>query len=93
MLYRKNYSDRKNSLLCIIDYNPLNPPIKEWIQKAWPILHRSSGTRSLHDMHISFKPRKPKSFQDMLVQTDISMKEKKEETCSKMYQSKIRHCP
>ena len=55
----------------------MNPPIKDWVQEVWPILYRSSGTRSHHDMYTIFGYRKPKSLQDILVYTDISITQKK----------------
>ena len=30
-----------NCLFCITEFNPLNPPIREWIQELWPSLYRS----------------------------------------------------
>ena len=52
-------STEKDSLYCIIDYNPTNPPIKEWIKQLWPILEHSSGTRILTDFNIIYGYRKP----------------------------------
>ena len=68
----------KKSLFCIITFSSLNPPAKEWIQEAWPILYRSSSTCSLVDMRTIFGYRKPKSLQDILVQTDITINRRKD---------------
>ena len=50
---KKDDSDN-NSLFCITEFNPLNPPVNEWIHELWPILYRSSGTRMLVDKRIIF---------------------------------------
>ena len=61
----------KDALYHIIEYNPTNPPVKDWIQELWPNLYRSSGTRTLIDQDIISGLRKPKSLQDILVHTNI----------------------
>ena len=61
----------KDSLYYILEFNPTNPLVKEWIQELWPILYRSSGTRYLIDQDIVFGYRKPKSLQNILVHTNI----------------------
>ena len=52
-----------------MEYNPLNPPIREWVHELWPILYRSSGTRMLVDKRIIFGHSKPDSLQDILIHT------------------------
>ena len=65
-------SSEKKQIFCIIDFNPYNPDIKTIINKHWPILERSSSTRSLLDYNITVGYRKPKNLGDILCRTDIS---------------------
>ena len=91
---RENIETNKNKLFCIIDYNPSNPPIKDWITTLWPILYRSSGTRSLADMQIVYGSRKPKSLQDILVKSDVTKRAKIRHLaprCNRFLRCK--HCP
>ena len=64
-------SDTSNNLFCIIEYNPSNPPIKDIIQKHWPILGRSSSTRSLVESKIIFGFRRPPNLRDKLIRARL----------------------
>ncbi len=68
-------SGSKNSrktLYCITTYNPYDPPIKDFIQKHWPILGRSNATRALLDCDITFGYRRPRNLRDELVQAKLT---------------------
>ena len=89
-------STNKNTdnLYCIVDYNPTNPPIKEWIKQLWPILEHSSGTRTLTDINIIYGYRKPPSLQDILVKSDITQVTKFKSLAPRCNRfPKCRHCP
>ena len=88
----KNDSD-DDSLLCITEFNPLYPPICEWIHELWPILYRSSGTRMLVDKRIIFGYSKPDSLQGILVHTNIFGEKRyvnKPPPCNRKW--KCKHC-
>ncbi len=54
------------SLFFISDFNPTNPDFKAIIQKHWPLLDRSSATRSLVDCKVIFGSRRPKNIRDLV---------------------------
>ena len=60
-----------DKLFCIVDFNLSAPNIKKIITKYWPLLDRSSATRSLVDMEIVFGFRKPRSISDIICNSDI----------------------
>ena len=59
------------TLYLIVEYNPKNPPLKDIIQKHWPILGRSSSTRPLVNAKIVFGHRRPKNLKDILVNAKL----------------------
>ena len=61
----------QENLFCLLEYNPINLQIKEWIGELWPILNRSSGTIRLIHVDLICDLRYPKSLQDILVHTNI----------------------
>ena len=73
-LSQTNHPSDDNKLFLILDYNPSNPPLRSYISEYWPILDRSSSTRSLVNMRIIFGFRKPKSLMDLLCHSDIRKK-------------------
>ena len=89
----RNSTKENNSLFCIIEYNPTDPPVHEWFKELWPILYRCSGTCSLTDQVIVFGYRKPKSIQDILVHTNIFGNSNKKKNIPKCKRRKCRHCP
>ncbi len=62
----------KKTLYCITTYNPQDPPIKDIIQKHWPILGRSNATRALLDCNIIYGFRRPKNLRDELVKAKLT---------------------
>ena len=83
-------------LFLILDYNPSLPPLKEWIEKLWPILYKSSATRLLVDRIPIIGYRRPKNLQDLLVSSDlpeINWFGKKKYSIPRCNRSACRHCP
>ena len=60
------------TLYLITTYNPSNPPIQKIIEKYWPILGRSSGTRLLTKAKIVYGTRRPRNLLDSLVKAKLS---------------------
>ncbi len=61
----------KKSLYFISDFNPTNPDFKAIIQKYWPLLDRSSGTRALTDCNLIFGYRRPKNIRDIVTSAKL----------------------
>ena len=59
------------TLYLITTYNPSNPPIRKIIEKYWPILGRSSGTRILTKAKIIYGSRRPRNLLDTLVKAKL----------------------
>ena len=90
LLPKEKSESYDNSLFCITEFKPLNPPIHMWIHELWPILYRSCGTRMLVDKRIIFGH----SFQDILVHTNIFGEKRfvnKPSPCNRKW--KCKHCP
>ena len=62
----------QKTLYCITTYNPRDPPVKDIVQKHWPILGRSNATRALLDCNIVFGHRRPRNLRDELVQAKLT---------------------
>ena len=93
LLNSRKSTKETDSLFCIIEYNPTNPPIQEWIRVLLPVLYRSSGTRSLTDQDLVFHYRKPKGLQDIFVPTNSFGNSNKKKQTPKCNGKKSRHCP
>ena len=94
LLPKEKTDSDDNNPFCITEFNPLNPPIHEWIHELWPILYRSSGTRMLVDKRIIFGHSKPDSLQDILVHTNIFGEKRyvnKPPPCNRKW--KCKYCP
>ena len=59
------------ALYFITEYNPSNPPIRDMLEKFWPILGRSSSTRPLITAKIVYGNRRPKNLKDSLMNAKL----------------------
>ena len=70
-LFKVSRMDRDNIIMGII---PLNPDLKKILDKYWPIMDRSSSTRSLLNTAYIVGFRRPKNLSDILTNSDIKTK-------------------
>jgi hypothetical protein len=64
------------------------------IEQYWPLLAKSSGTRSLINYEIIYGYRKTKSLQDLIVRTDLkSLDLNNKKDPPKCNRKNCRHCP
>ena len=65
--------ENNKNLVCVLDHNPFNPDLREIIQDHWKIMERSSSTRPLSEISITFAYRRPKNLMDILCRSDIRL--------------------
>ncbi len=89
-----NDSDAK-SLFFITPFNPTNPDFKSIVQKHWPILDKSSGTRPLIDCNLTFGYSRPPNICDIVTRAKLPplRVEPQSKTLKKCNRRNCRHCP
>ena len=97
-LAEKVIHDTTKRLFLILQHNPTLPPIKEWLEELWPILYKSSGTRSIIDLPRVIGYRRPKNLLVLLVRSDLPdpdslLGKKKKIPIPKCNRSRCKHCP
>ena len=97
-LAEKISTDTSKRLFLILQHNPTLPPIKEWLEDLWPILYKSSGTRSIVDLPRVIGYRRPKNLLDLLVRSDLPdpdsiLGRRKKIPIPKCNRSRCKHCP
>ena len=95
----KSNTDAKSedgiNLYFITEYNPSNPPIRDLLERHWPILGRSSSTRPLISANIIYGNRRPRNLKDSLMNAKLplgpDMILKESPSCKSGY--RCNHCP
>ena len=92
---QKKRGDTKN-FYCITEYNPSHPDIRKIFSEYWPLLDRSSSTRSLLASNIIFGHSKPKNLSNYLVKSDYMSDcnigtKRIPPKCNKL--GRCKHCP
>jgi hypothetical protein len=87
--------NNEKRMFFITEYNPTMPNLRTLIEKFWPILAKSSGTRNLLKYSIVYGFRKPRSILDSIVRADLpsnDVRHKKDPPrCNRA--TTCRHCP
>ena len=93
---QQKHQDNNKNFYCITEYNLSHPDIRKIISNHWPLIDRSSSTKSLLSTNIIFGHSKPKNLSDYLVRSDyisdhnIGIK-RIPPKCNKI--GKCKHCP
>ncbi len=88
-----------DDLFCIIPYNPNNPPIKDILERHWPILEADPKLTDLTNRRVIIGHRRPKNLRDLLVKSRLQYSPKPKTTNDQMNPNKIcntkdcRYCP
>ncbi len=88
-------------LVCVSTYHPLNPPVKDILNKNWPTLLIDTKLQCVSDKRVVFGHKRIKNLHDILVNSKISYPPKDRSTLSPQVinrtkicnNAKCRYCP